>query len=123
MRTGIEPSKALPGSAAEEFGPLFATPYELAANRRVVDLNDCEEKFISWHLVEKNDEGIVLRDGVDHWMEETLWMRGRTPGCTYALHFEGVEYEFSRLLARRSIHAEPASRRSSNRPQGRQVTA
>lgn len=123
MKIEIGLSNALPVSAAEEFGPLFATLDDLAANRRVVDLDNCDEEFVSWHLVGKNDEGIVLRDGVDHWMEETLWIRGRTPGCTFALRIEGVEYEFCRLLTRRSIHAEPASRRSSNRPQGRRVAA
>ena len=109
-------------SAAEEFGPLFAI---LDANRRIVDLDDQREiECVNWHLFKETEEGLILRDGVDHWMEESLWIKAQ-PGSmrTFALRYRQEEYEFCRVLSRRSVHSEPARDRKSNRPQGRRVAA
>lgn len=112
-------------SAVEEFGPLFAPLDEIKAliPRRVVDLEKTNEEFCSWHLVEETEKGIILRDGVQHWMEETLWVCGRTPGRSFALRYEGREYEFNKVLARRSIHAAPSSPEIARRSRSKRVAA
>ena len=54
----------------------------------------------AWRLVEVRPDGIVLRDGPpDRWAEETLWVAGVTPGRTYAIRWEGGDYEFRSQLA------------------------
>ena len=127
MRKSLKSSNALPvpRSAAEEFGPLFAVLDEAKAlqPRRVVDLDKTDGEFVSWRLFMETEDGIVLRDGVHHWMEETLWVLRRTPGRTFALRYQGHEYEFDRVLARRSIHAEPASDENQHRSRGRRAAA
>lgn len=122
-----KPSSVLlsPKSAAEEFGPLFAVLDEVKAlqPRRVVDLDKTDGEFVSWRLFMETEDGLVLRDGVLHWMEETLWVLRRTPGRTFALRYQGHEYEFERVLARRSIHVEPASDENHHRSRGRRAAA
>jgi hypothetical protein len=120
-------AKSLPTarSAAEEFGPLFAVLDEIRplVPRRVVDLEKSGDEFCSWKLVEETEEGIILRDGVEHWMEETLWVCKRTSGCSFALRYEGREYEFEKLLVRRSIHSAPSSPSIARRSRAKRVAA
>ena len=122
-----KPKSTLPStqSAVEEFGPLFAVLDEIEAlvPRRVVDLAKTSEEYCSWRLVAETEKGIILRDGVQHWMEETLWVRRRTPGCSFALRFEGHEYEFEKLLVRRSIHSAPAFPHIARRSRAKRVAA
>jgi hypothetical protein len=112
-------------SAAEEFGPLFVVLDEIKplVPRRVVDLDKTVDEFCSWKLVEETEKGIILRDGVQHWMEETLWVCKRTSGCSFALRYEGREYEFEKLLVRRSIHSAPSSPRIARRSRAKRVAA
>jgi hypothetical protein len=54
----------------------------------------------AWQIVASRPDGLILRDGPSNrWSEETLWSPGRTPGRTYAILVDGVEYEFRAQLA------------------------
>lgn len=101
------PSNALLVSAAEEFGPLFAVLDKPEPNRKVLDLEGCDCDFVAWRLFEEVNEGIVLRDGVQYWTEQTLWVPRRTPSCSFALRYRGREYEFVRVIARRHYLSSP----------------
>lgn len=94
-------------TAEEAFGPLFAA-LDLVP-RRVVNLG-ADEVCGSWNLVRETSDGIILRDGVNHWMEETFWVARRSPGCSFALRFRGQEFEFVRVLARRGHISKPCSK-------------
>jgi hypothetical protein len=76
--------------------PKFRPNSTTKLDRHVEDL-----AVTTWRLVEVRGNGIVLRDGPsdDRWSEETLWAPGVTPGRTYAILWEGREYEFRSQLA------------------------
>jgi hypothetical protein len=72
----------------------------------------------TWQVLQVLPEGIILRDGPpDHWSEETLWGPGRTPGRTYAIRWDGREYEFRHQTATWNPHAhDPRKAKVRRRP-------
>jgi hypothetical protein len=110
-------SRTLPShdTEIEDFGPLFACLKDRAPEpsptpipkREVVDLATNQLKFVSWLVFAETEEGLILRDGVEHWMELTLWKAGETLGCGFALRHQDVEYEFAELLDTRPLGSKP----------------
>jgi len=100
---------------ASEWGPLFdeVSEPEPSPLRVVEDLHDQRGVFCCWHLADRCPDGLILRDGVEYWTTESLWIPGHTPGRTYALRIDGVEYEFRRALRRR----DPYSRNQRKSPE------
>lgn len=101
-----------------EWGPLFAgleVEEEIRPMRVVEDLEYQRGVLCCWRFVERCPEGLILRDGVDYWTTETLWVPGSTPGRTYALRIEEIEYEYAKVLRRRnpfSRGVRPARKRT-----------
>jgi hypothetical protein len=76
----------------------------------------------TWRLVEVCSNGIVLRDGTpEGWSEETFWVPGVTPGRTYALAWQGREYEFREQLA--TFHPYSFDRRAFSKVRRRSKAA
>ena len=103
-KTAITPYIGLPlsRSTAGGFGPLFRAldDSNVPILRSVVGLELTDEENCNWRLLPKAEQELILRDGGEHWMEQTLGTRRKRPGCSFALRCEGCmsEHDWPRWM-------------------------
>ena len=99
----MSPSEGLPAPPE----PSDVKVPTIAPHRKTEALTDT-----FWVLREVVQGGIVLRDGPENrWFEEAFWVPGSDLGRSYAIVFEGLEYEFAGRVAlrnaKRQVYADP----------------